>query len=85
VHNVILETIAETDVLLKTENYTQISPYLIPRISITKCNGVPAGALNALSVKLIRHDSRATPEALQGELLSLATHWDKLKVSVREE
>jgi len=50
-----------------------------------KCNGVPADALNALSAKLIRHDRRATPEALQGELLSLATHWDKLKLSVRED
>jgi len=44
-----------------------------------KCNGEPADALNALSAKLIRHDSRATPE-----LLSLATHWDKLKVSVHK-
>lgn len=31
------------------------------------------------------HDSRATPEALQAELLSLATHWDRLKMSVCEE
>lgn len=36
-----------------------------------KCNGVPAGAVSALSAKLIRLDSRATPEALQAELLSL--------------
>jgi len=39
VHNVILDTIIESrlfpDVLLKTENYTQISPCLIPRISMT--------------------------------------------------
>jgi len=76
------------DVLLKTENYTQISQLLDPQnFNDLKCNGVglPVGALNALSAKLIGHDSRATPEALQGELLNLATHWYKLKVFVREE
>jgi len=46
------------DVLLKTENYTQISPCLITRILMTG----NVGALNALNAKLIRHDSRATPE-----------------------
>jgi len=31
------------------------------------CNGVPAGTLNALSAKLIKHDSRATPQALSDQ------------------
>jgi len=87
-HNVILDTIIESVSRRFAENrelYTDFALLDPQNFHDLKCNGVPADALNALSAKLIRHDSRATPEALQAELLSLATHWDKLMLSVREE
>lgn len=82
VHNVILDSIIESISRRFAKNrelYTDFALLDPQNFNGLKCNGVPAGAVSALSAKLIRLDSRATPEALQAELLSLATHWDKLK------
>jgi len=81
VHNVILGTIIESISRRFAKNrelYTDFAMLDPQNFNDLKCTQCPER-------KLIRHDSRATPEALQGELLSLATHWDKLKVSVRKE
>ena len=67
------------------ELYTDFSLLDPKRFDHLKLNGVPAGALNALSANLTRHNSNATPANLQAELLSLATNWASFSQSVRKE
>lgn len=46
---------------------------------------VPAGALNAISANLTRHNSKDTFASLQAEFLSLAKNWASFSGSVRKE
>ncbi|XP_056136486.1 coiled-coil domain-containing protein 40 [Lampris incognitus] len=85
VHNTILDTVIESNGQRFEKNgklYADsalLDPHNFPEI---REKGRPASGLDELSKKLRKYDNRATTEALQTELQNLATHWDKLKLSV---
>lgn len=88
VHNVILDTVIESISRRFEKNgklYAELC-LLDPRsFGEIQCKGIHASQLQELSKQLIRYDSSATTEALKEELESLASHWDRLKLSVLEE
>ncbi|KAJ8375393.1 hypothetical protein SKAU_G00059730 [Synaphobranchus kaupii] len=85
VHNVIFDTITGSIHCRFLANGTLYSDFacLDPRhFPEIRSNGLDSSSLGELSKRLITIDSRATIENLQGELTSLASHWDRLKTSL---
>lgn len=88
VHNVILDTVIGSISRRFEKNgklYSELcllDPRSFPEI---QSKGLHTSQLEELSKQLTRYDSSATTNALKGELESLASHWDRLKMSVLEE
>lgn len=88
IHNVILDTVAESihhryaaNAVLCAD-VSCMDPKRFPEI---REKGLPNTAMKELSKCLLKFDDRATVEALQAELTSLAQHWEGLKQSLQEE
>lgn len=83
VHNVILDTVAESIKRRFQANGAVCSDfaYMDPRnFADIREKGIQTTALESLSKYLIKFDDRATVETLQAELRSLAEQWETLKM-----
>ena len=88
IHNLILDTVVESihhryaaNAVLCAD-VSCMDPKRFPEI---REKGLPNTAMKELSKCLLKFDDRATVEALQAELTSLAQHWERLKQSLQEE
>lgn len=88
VHNVILDTITQSIHERFAESGKLCSDFacLDPKnFSEVRDKGLPPSAMTNLSSYLMAFDDQATTGALQAQLTSLATHWERLKLSPLEE
>lgn len=84
VHNVIVDTVTAAIQRRFSANAKLCSDFacLDPRnFTHVRENGVPSSALEEISKCLLKFDDRATVGTLCGELYSLASQWDRLKMS----
>lgn len=84
VHNVILDTVTDSIHRRFSANAKLCSDfaYLDPRnFADVRESGLPSKALEEISKCLLRFDYRATVGTLCAELHSLASQWDRLKMS----
>lgn len=87
VHNVIVDTVIGSIQRRFSANAKLCSDFvcLDPRnFAHVRENGLPSSALEEISKCLLKFDDRATVGTLCGELYSLASQWDRLKMSPLE-
>ncbi|XP_063077402.1 uncharacterized protein LOC134467457 [Engraulis encrasicolus] len=88
VHNVIMDTVTQSIHERFAESgklcldFACLDPKNFPEV---RDKGLPPSAMHHLSSYLMAFDDQATTGALKTQLESLATHWERLKLSALEE
>ncbi|XP_051992935.1 uncharacterized protein LOC127651233 isoform X2 [Xyrauchen texanus] len=88
IHNVIMDTVTQSiherfAVSAKLcSDFASLDPKNFPEV---RDKGLPGSAMQNLSSCLMKFDARSTTGTLQAELASLATQWERLKLSPLEE